>query len=70
MEHDLIGVYSNDLTKKSREGLNEDSEGEETYRYDSMIGDDMGRLHHLEREKDHSHGGHKSNLEDHINNFN
>lgn len=67
-KHDLIGAYDNDLTKKSREGLvYEDSEGEETYRYDSMIGDDMGRLHHLEREKDHSHGGHAENLRRHIN---
>jgi len=67
-KHSVIGAYDNDLTGKSRRGeVYEDSEGEEAYRYDSMIGDDMGRLHHLEREKDHSHGGHKSSLEHHIN---
>ena len=67
-KHSLIGAYDDDLTGKSRRGeVYEDSEGEETYHYDSMIGDDMGRLHHLEREKDHSHGGHKSSLEHHIN---
>lgn len=60
----VVGVYSN--IDKQRTETNEDTMGQETYNYDENIGSDMGRLHHLERERSHAHGGHKSDLDQHI----
>jgi len=60
----VVGVYSD--INKQRYGMNEDSEGEETYHYDEDLHHDRNELHHLERERSHAHGGHKSDLDQHI----
>lgn len=60
----VVGVYSD--INKQRYGMNEDSEGEETYHYDEDLHHDRDELHHLERERSHAHGGHKSDLDQHI----
>lgn len=60
----VVGVYSD--IDKQRYGMNEDSEGEETYHYDEDLHHDRDELHHLERERSHAHGGHKSDLDQHI----
>ena len=60
----VVGVYSN--INKQRYGMNEDSEGMETYHYDEDLHHDRDELHHLERERDHSHGGHAEDLRHHI----
>jgi len=60
----VVGVYSD--INKQRYGMNEDSEGMETYHYDEDLHHDRDELHHLERERDHSHGGHAEDLLHHI----
>jgi len=66
-KHSVIGAYDDDLTGKSRRGeVYEDSEGMETYHYDEDLHHDRDELHHLERERNHSHGGHAENLRHHI----
>ena len=66
-KHDVIGDLDDDLTGKSRRGeVYEDSEGEETYHYDKDLHHDRNELHHLERDRDHSHGSQKHGLDQHI----
>ena len=66
-KHDVIGDLDDDLTGKSRRGeVYEDSEGEETYNYDKDLHHDRNELHHLERDRDHSHGSQKHGLDQHI----
>ena len=66
-KHDVIGDLDDDLTKKSREGeVYEDTMGQETANYGRDLHHDKNELHHLERDRDHSHGSQKHGLEQHI----
>ena len=65
-KHDILS-YDPHLTKKSREGeVYEDTMGQETDNYGRDLHHDRNELHHLERERDHSHGSQKDGLNQHI----
>jgi len=58
-KHDVIGVYDDNLDKKSREGeIYEDSGAEESYHYDEDLHQDSEELHNLKK-----HGADKKHID-------
>jgi hypothetical protein len=59
-KHDVIGAYAR------RGEVYEDTMGQETDNYGRDLHHDRNELHHLERDRDHSHGSQKHGLDQHI----